>query len=461
MGAQDVSAELRGRVRGRVICPEDAGYDDARRVWNGMIDRRPLAIVRAATTEDVAPVILTARAAGLAIAIRGGGHNVAGNGTVDGGIVLDLGELDQVEVDVAAGTVRAGPGVTLGTLDRATQAHGLAVPVGVISGTGVAGLTLGGGVGWLTRPYGLTVDNLLAAEVVTASGELVHASTRENEDLLWGLSGGGGNFGVVTSFTFRAFPLGPSIFGGTFFYRRPRWAAALRAWAAWTAELPDAMTPIATILVPPADWELGEEPLLLLQFAWADADHAQGERVIAPLRAAATPDVELVEPTTWLAWQSAADALFPKGVRAYWKNAGLGGLADDAIDALVGIAETLDWPGTGIDLHHMGGAFARVPEMATPFPDRSAAYWLNIYGFWRDPADDPAHIAWIRALAAAMEPFSTGGRYVNFLASETAGDRTAQALAVYGPQKLARLVELKRRYDPDNVFRLNHNIPPG
>jgi FAD/FMN-containing dehydrogenase len=455
-------ARLRDEVGGRVVEPGDDGYDDARRVWNGMIDRRPAAVVRARDVGDVGPVIRAARELGLPLAIRGGGHNVAGHGTVDGGIVLDLGGLTAVSVDPGTRRVRVEAGATLGHLDRATEPHGLAVPAGVVSGTGVAGLTLGGGIGWLTRAYGLTVDNLLAADVVTASGELVHASASEHDDLFWALRGGGGNFGVVTSFVFRAVPLGPDVYAGTYIYRRDRWADALRAWDAWAADLPDPMTSIATFVVPPPEFELGDEPVMLIAWLWASPDRAEGQRVADRLREVAPPDEALVQPTRWTAWQSQADGLFPRGVRAYWKNTSFDRLDDAAIAVIVGRGLEQTWRGTAFDVHHLGGAFGRVPLADTPFPNRSARFWLNIYGFWAEPAMDVGRIAFVRGFAADMEPLSSTGRYVNFLgAEEDLSDPRAAALAVFGPETLRRLAEVKRRYDPDNVFRLNHNIPPA
>ena len=458
----DVVDRLRGEISGQVITPDDAAYDEARRVWNGMIDRRPLAVIRAASTDDVAPTIRAARDLGVALAIRGGGHNVAGNGTVDDGLVLDLGALNGVAVDPAARTVTIGPGATLADVDAATQPHGLAVPIGVVSGTGMAGLTLGGGIGWQTRAHGLTADNLIAAEVVTANGVAVRASDMDDADLLWGLRGGGGNFGVTTSFTYRAYPLGPDVFGGNFIYRPDHWRSALRAFDAWTRDLPDELTAITSTLTPPAAFELGDDPVMILGFVSTSPDRAAGEALIAPLRAAAPPDIEALDPVDWVSWQSQADLLFPKGVRAYWKNTSFDRLDDEVIDVIVrrGLEQT--WRGTSFDVHHMEGGFGRIPEDATPFPNRSARFWLNIYGFWDDPADDAARTAFVRGFAAEMAPFATGGTYVNFLGNEgLIGDAKAAALAVYGPAKLARLSALKVRLDPDNLFRLNHNIPPG
>jgi FAD/FMN-containing dehydrogenase len=451
---------LKTAIQGRLLVRGDAGYDDGRRVWNGMIDKHPELIVQAASTADVGPTIALARETGLPLAIRGGGHNVAGNGTVDGGIVLDLGGLDAVEVDPEARLVRTGPGATLADVDGATAPHDLAVPIGVVSGTGIAGLTLGGGVGWLTRRYGLTVDNLVSAEVVLATGEQVTASETDHPDLFWGLRGGGGNFGVVTSFTYRAYPLDQNVFAGTFIYEQPRWREALQAWIAWAADAPDDLTTIATFMVPPADWELGDQVKMFLGFAWAGADRTAGETAVERLRAATPPDVAVIEPTTWLAFQSAFDAAMPQGVRAYWRNASFERFDDTAIDALVEHCGRQAWFGTAADLHHMGGAFGRVADVATPFPNRSAGYWLNIYGFWADPADDPARIAWVKGFSDAMQPHAMAGQYVNFLGHDDV-DAKQKALAAYGPAKLERLRAVKRRYDPENLFRINHNIAPS
>jgi FAD/FMN-containing dehydrogenase len=453
--------DLSQRVTGRVIDGEAGDYDAARAVWNAMIDRRPAALVRAASTADVAPTIAFARRHGMPLAIRGGGHNVAGNGTVEGGLVLDLGDLTEVTVDPDARTVRVQAGATLQHIDTATQPHGLAVPIGVVSGTGVAGLTLGGGVGWLTRKHGLTADALIGAEVVTADGETLTVSESEHPDLLWALRGGGGNFGVVTSFTYRAYPLGPKVFCGNFVYGVPHWRRAWQALAAWTRDLPDEMTTITTTVTPPPLMEMGDQPLLLIGFAWASEDRAKGEALVQALREAAPPDAEEVGDVDWLEWQSAFDPLVPKGVRAYWRNASFDRLDDDVIDVLVRRGEEQTWVGTAFDVHHMGGAFGRVPVDATPFPNRSAQFWINMYGFWADPADDEARVAFVRGFSSDMDAFATGGHYVNFQGVERDGHRVLDPRATFGPAKYERLVEVKRRYDPDNVFRINLNIPPG
>ncbi len=447
-------------VTGRVITPTDTDYDEARRVWNGMIDKRPALIVRAAGSDDVAPTIAFARETGLPLAIRGGGHNVAGNGSVEGGIVLDMGGLTAVTVDPDARLVRVDAGATLGDIDRATAPHDLAVPIGVVSGTGIAGLTLGGGVGWLVRQHGLTIDNLVGADVILADGSLVHASADEHPDLFWGLRGGGGNFGVVTSFTFRAHPLSHAAFVGTLMYAKARWAEALPAYLEWTAGLPDQLSTMLTFLVPPAEWELGDEVLMVVGFAWAGADRQEGEALVAQLQAACSPDVAVLDPTTWIDFQSSVDSAMPKGSRAYWRNASFDRFDRPMIETVIEHCTAQTWVGTAVDIHHMGGAFGRVAEDATAYPSRAGEFLLNIYGFWTDPADDPARIAWVKGFSNAMRPYAIEGQYVNFLGHDEI-DAQRKALAAYGPAKLARLSQVKRRYDPENLFRINHNIPPA
>ena len=451
---------LRSAIQGEVILPGDPGYEDARHVWNGMIDRHPSVIVRAAGVDDVPPVIAFARESGLPLAIRGGGHNVAGNGTVDDGIVLDLGGLDTVDVEPEARLVHVGAGAKLADIDRATEPFGLAVPIGVVSGTGIAGLTLGGGVGWLVRPHGLTIDNLVGADVVLASGDRVRASADENAELFWGLRGGGGNFGVVTAFTFRAHPLDPDVVAGNLIYELPRWSEALRAFKAWSRELPDEMTSLITFAVPAAEWDLGDRVLMFLGFAWAGADRGEGEALIAKFQAACPADVPVLDPTRWITFQSAFDSILPKGVRAYWRNASFDRLDDAMIETIVEHCGAQTWFGTAADLHHMGGAYGRVGEDETAFPNRSAEFWLNVYGYWPNAADDPGMVAWIKGFSDAMQPYAMPGQYVNFLGLDDADPRR-KAIAAYGPAKLERLTALKRRYDPENLFRINHNISPA
>jgi FAD/FMN-containing dehydrogenase len=459
--SNDTFDALRGRLSGSLATPGDAGYDEARAVWNAMIDRRPAAVVQAANVDDVVAAVGLARDHRLELAVRGGGHNVAGNGTVDDGLVLDLGAMRAVSVDPATNQVTVQGGATLADVDAATEPHGLAVPIGVISGTGIGGLTLGGGVGWLTRPYGLAADNLVSVELVAADGQVISASAEDHADLFWALHGGGGNFGVVTSFTFQAHPHGPQVLAGNLIYHPDNWARTWRALEVWTRDLPDAMTTITTTLTPPPVLELGDDPVLLVAFAWASPDRAQGQALADSLRAASAPDVEDVGDFRWVEWQSAVDVLFPKGVRAYWRNTSFDRLDDEVIDVLVRRGLEQRWLGTAFDVHHMGGAFGRVPEDATPFPHRDARYWINIYGFWADAVDDDERVAFVRGTSADMAPFSTGGEYVNFQGREQTGHRALDPREVFGPAKLERLMTVKRRYDPANLFHMNHNIAPG
>lgn len=458
---QDELDRLRRRVDGAVIAPGDPAYDEARAVWNAMIDRRPSAVVRAADVDDVVSTIGAARDHRLHLALRGGGHNVAGNGTVDDGIVLDLGDLNGVAVDPDAATVRVGGGATLSDVDAATEPYGLAVPLGVVSATGVGGLTLGGGVGWLTRPYGLSADNLLSVEIVTADGERLTAGPDQHADLFWALREGGGNFGVVTAFTFRVHRHGPQVFSGNLVYGQDRWPEAWAALERWTRDLPDEITMITTTLTPPADMQMGDDPLLVVGFVWASPDRSAGEAVIERLREAAPPDVEQVGDNRWVDWQSVLDELIPEGVRAYWRNAPFDRLDAEVIDVLTRHGREQTWVGTAFDVHHLGGAFGRVPENATAFPNRSARFWINIYGFWDDAAVDEDRVAFVRGMSGDMDRFATGGQYLNFQGHEAAGHRAVDPRIAFGPATYDRLVEVKRRYDPGNLFHVNHNIPPG
>lgn len=454
-------SQFEDHFSGPIIGRDDPGYEDARRVWNGMVDRHPELIVQAASPDDVAIAVRFARDNDLVLAVRGGGHNIAGHGTVDDGLVLDLGRLREIRVDERSRTVTVGAGATLGDIDRATATHGMAVPIGVISGTGIGGLTLGGGVGWLTRAYGLTIDNLRSAHVVTANGKHVFASQAENPDLFWGLRGGGGNFGVVTSFDFQGHPMPAEVLAGNLIYEPQHWRSALTAYAEWTSDLPDEITSILTFLTPPADWDLGDEPRLIIGFAWATGDTRQARDVIGRLRAAAPPDAELTEPVAWPAWQSSVDASFPRGSRGYWKNVSFDTLDEDVVDVLVTRAREQTWVGTAFDIHHLGGTFGRMPEDSTAFPTRSAQFWLNIYGFWTDAHLDPPYRDFVRAVAADMEPFAAGGQYVNFQAEERDADPAQLARDTYGPGKLRRLSEIKAKWDPTNLFRLNRNVQSG
>lgn len=450
--------ELAASIRGSVITAADPDYDEARSVWNAMIDRHPEVIIRAHDLTDIPVALKFASGRGLPLAIRGGGHNVAGYGTVDNGIVLDLRACNTLTVDPVRQLVTAGPGALLGEIDRASCAHDLAVPLGVVSQTGVAGLSLGGGFGWLTRAHGLTADNLLAADLLTPEGEAVHADQITNPELLWGLRGGGGNFGVVTSFTFRAHSIPRTVFAGNLIYRAEHWRQALRSLRDWSIALPDAMTVIATVLVPPVAWELGIEPTLFVGFVWAHPDHEAGAAAIDRFTTLAPPDAQDISPVTWPEWQSSLDEIFPKGVRAYWKNTSFAALDDEVIEVLITHGSRMTQPGTAFDIHLMGGAMGRVSSSSSAFPDRSSEFWINIYGFWNDSTADAPNIEFIRGLYRSMHPLSSGGEYINFSSVDEQAPRGFDALGVYGPDKLARLVALKRCYDPHNRLHLNHNI---
>jgi FAD/FMN-containing dehydrogenase len=424
-----------------------------------MHDLRPRVIALAGSVDDIGPVLEAARTTGLKLAVRGGGHNVAGHGSVEGGLVLDLSRLRRVTVDPEARLVHVEPGATLADVDRATTEHGLAVPLGVISATGVAGLTLGGGVGWLTRSNGLTLDNLHSASVVTAAGDRLQASAEENPDLFWGLRGGGGNIGVVSAFTFRARPLPHPVLGGNLSYSPDNWKAALTAYEQWTRNLPDEMNPILSILVMPSEMGMGNDPWLMIGTAWAEADHQPGLDLVDQLRKLAPPDQEEVGPVSWIEWQTAMDSLFPTGSRGYWKNVSFSRLDEDVIDVVTGFASKVRWQGTGIDIHLMGGAFGRVPDESTAYPSRSSRFLMNVYGFWSAADDDERLTQFARDAHARMQPFAEQGEYLNFLGGETRQDPHA-ARQTYGQAKYARLLDLKERYDPDNLFSRNHNIQP-
>jgi FAD/FMN-containing dehydrogenase len=444
---------------GEAILPGDADYDRARRVWNGMIDRRPAVIARCADVRQVADVLALARRSGLPLAVRGGGHNVAGYGTCDGGVVLDLSPMRRVEVDPSARTATVQGGATWADVDEATQRHGLATPGGEVSATGVAGLTLSGGYGMLRRQLGLTCDNLLAVEVVTADGRVVRADENEHSDLLWACRGGGGNFGVVTRFTFRLHPVGPKVFRLTVAYPAEEAPTVLRAWRAFTDDAPDEATTAAfTWRVPEAPdvpAELHGRRIVVVEGMYAGSAD-DGERCLAPLRTLAEPLFDLSGPVDYLEAQHANDDLAPDGGRYYWKSLQLDALGDEAIDAVIAGAARGPAGASLVVLRHLGGAIARVPESATAYGRRSAAYNLSIDAIWTDPSEDDDHLAWVRGFWAAMRPHASGV-YLNFAGFGEEG--TALVRSGHGAN-LERLRRVKRRYDPHNLFRLNPNVRP-
>jgi FAD/FMN-containing dehydrogenase len=446
-------------LHGHLIRPTDGAYDEARRVWNGLIDRRPALIAQCADEQDVVQAVNFARTHDLLVAVRGGGHNVVGFGTCDGGLVIDLSPMHAVSVDPAAREARAQGGARWGEFDAASQAHALATTGGLVSTTGVAGLTLGGGIGWLMRRHGLTVDNLLAVEMVTADGRQLRASPRENAELFWAVRGGGGNFGIVTSFTFRLHPVGPMIYGGVVLYPIARARDLLRLYGEWVGGLPDELTTMIVFLTaPPAPFVPG--PLQGTPMVAVALCHSgpidQGEALVKPLRQFA-PAVDAVGPMPYLALQGMFDAGAPKGMLAYWKTEYLTGLDERTIDILVGQAKRMGRPFTQLHVHHLGGAVSRMPPGGTALGYRDAPFLINAVGGWMDPAETEAEIGWVRESAQVVRPFATGPQYLNFLGDEGA----ARIRAAYGEENYLRLARVKRTYDPKNLFHLNQNILPS
>jgi FAD/FMN-containing dehydrogenase len=432
---------------GELFRPGDGGFDDARRVWNGMIDRTPALIARCAGVADVVAAVNFAREQQLLVAVRGGGHNVSGNAVCDRGLVIDLSRMRGIRVDPARRTARVEGGATWGDLDREAQAFGLATTGGIISTTGVGGLTLGGGVGWLVRKHGLACDNLLSVDVVTADGRLVTASDAEHADLFWGIRGGGGNFGVVTSLEFRLHPVGP-VLGGMVLHPREAAPAVLRFYREFTQRAPEELTTYCGLLTAPDG-----VPVVALIACYSGSPE-EGERVLRPLREFGSPVADLIGPMPYRQMQGLLDAGFPKGLRNYWKGNFLRELPDEAIDRIVARAAEMASPLSAVVLEYYGGAASRVDEGATAFPHRRAMYDLVIIAQWADPAEDERHAAWARETAAALEPYASGV-YVNLLGTE--GDERVRA--AYGAN-YERLATLKARYDPANLFRMNQNIRP-
>lgn len=449
---------LSGAFAGELIGPEDGRYEGARRVWNGMVDRRPAMIARCAGEDDVVATLAFAREHALPIAVRGGGHNVAGNAVCDGGVVIDLSGLKEIAVDAHRRTARVQPGALLGELDRATQAFGLATPTGNVSMTG-AGLTLGGGLGWIARKHGPACDNLLSAEVVRADGERVTASAEENPDLLWGLRGGGGNFGVVTSFEYRLHAVGPQVIAGGVLHAFSDAPEVFRFFADFVATAPDELSVVASTFraapgmpIPP---EMHGELVTILAVCWV-GDLAAGERALQPLRSFGRPLADLVRPMPYAALQSGSDAGYPNGQQNYWKSHYVDEITDGAIATLMEHARRMTSPRSSFYFQHLGGAISRPGIDTAAFGHRDAVFDFAILTVWKDPAEDAEHRTWARNFAAAMQPHATGV-YVNNLGVEGA-DRVR---AAYAPATYERLVALKDVYDPDNVFRLNQNVTPS
>jgi FAD/FMN-containing dehydrogenase len=459
MATRSISG-LADSFSGELLAPGDAGYDEARQVWNGAIDRRPGLIARCAGVADVVAALRHAREHELLVAVRGGGHGVAGLAVCDDGIVIDLSPMRGIAVDSAARTARAQAGVLWGELDADTQADGLATVGGIVTHTGIAGLTLGGGIGWLMRRYGATVDNLLSAEVVTADGAVLRASADEHPELFWGLRGGGGNFGIVTSFEYRLHPVGPTVLAGPILYALEDGPEVLRFYRDYIAEAPDELTTIVMLRQAPAlpfvPAELHGRPVVMVVACYAGPVE-RGEEVLAPVRRFGRPLVDAIAPRPYVELQAMFNPGVPHGWHYYWKSWELPPLQDAAIDTLVEQAHRITSPRSYVIVFQLGGALARVGEHDTAFGQRDAAHDVNINAVWLpdDPARDE-HVRWARECYAALEPFATGRTYVNFLADE--GQQRVRA--AYGEERYGRLVALKRAHDPENVFRLNQNIDP-
>ena len=442
--------ELRDQFGGVLITTSDTEYDEARRVWNGMIDLNPALIARCTSTEDVVAALRYGRDNDLEIAVRGGGHNVSGNGTCQDGIVIDLGPMNQVRVDTATQIAEAGGGTTWAEYDAATQEHGLASPGGAISTTGVAGLTLGGGFGWLTREYGLACDNLISAEVVTANGDVVTASAAENPDLYWGLRGGGGNFGIVTSLRFRLHPV-TELYAGLILFPRDRAVEFMRRYTDYTRTAPEQASSMAAFLHTPDG-----VPVVGAFFVY-HGETAEGERLLEPIRALGSPAMDDVAQKPYTVAQQAFDPGFPKGLRNYWKSSFLSGLSDDCIAVLIEQANRSPSVLSILAVEHMmGGAAGLVGVEETAFGARTSEYNCLVLGMGADEDEDEPIREWARQTWAAIQPFSTGAAYVNYM-SDDEDDRIAEA---YQTASFDRLIELKNRYDPDNVFHRNQNIAP-
>jgi FAD/FMN-containing dehydrogenase len=451
--------ELKAGFKGEVLAPGHAEYDNARSIWNAMIDKRPGVIARCADPSDVVRGVNFARDHALPLAIRAGGHNIAGSALVDDGLVIDLSRMKAARVDAGARRVVIEAGALLADLDAATQAHGLATPLGINSTTGVAGLTLGGGFGWLSRKHGLTIDNLESAEVVTAKGETVRASAKENPDLFWALRGGGGNFGVVTRFEFRLHPVGPEVLSGLIVYPIAEAKSVLRQYREFAAQAPDDLTVWAVLRkAPPLPFlppEVHGQPVIVLAALYA-GDPKKGEPLVAPLRTFGKSVGEHVGVGPFTGWQQAFDPLLTAGARNYWKSHNFTTLADGLFDATLHAVDTLPSPHCEIFIGALGGATMRPAVDSAAYSQRDARFVMNVHGRWETAAEDARGIGWARDFFKAAAPFATGGVYVNFMTADE-GDRVR---AAYGAN-YARLAKVKRQYDPGNLFSVNQNIKPA
>jgi FAD/FMN-containing dehydrogenase len=440
---------LATQLRGRVILPDEADYDAARRVWNGMIDKHPGVIARCMSASDVAAAIQFAASRDTLLSVRGGGHNIAGNAVCDGGLVIDLSPMKDIHIDRERQVAQVGGGVVWGELDAATQQYGLATTGGLIPSTGIAGFTLGGGLGYLMRSYGLACDNLTAVEMVNAAGERLVASASSHEDLFWAVRGGGGNFGVVTSFGFRLHEVGPILLAGSVAFPVSQAGEVLRFYRDWAKDMPDNLIAYAGLSTgPDGIRRVGVRAVY-------NGPLEDGERLVEPLRRFGTPDVNDIRPRTYVEIQRLVEPMFPSGRLNYWKANFLDELSDDLIEDVVDAFASVPSPYSAIAFEQMGGAVARVRPDETAFSHRHAAYSMLFLGGWDDPQATSPNIAWVRDLWERTRPLASAGVYVNYLGTE--GDERVHD--AYGPN-YARLVSVKQQYDPQNFFRLNQNIPP-
>ena len=456
---QRAIGELAAAFRGELVLPGDPSYEQHRRVWNGSIDRYPALIARCAGVADVIAAVKLARRTGLAVAVRGGGHSFAGLSVCDDGLVIDLSLMKGIRVDPEARTARAQAGVLLGELDRETQAFGLAVPSGIVTHTGMSGLTLGGGIGWLMRKHGLTIDQLLSVDLVTADGELVTASPLQNPELFWGVRGAGANFGIITEFEFRLHPVGPTVLAGPVFWPMEQAPEVLRFYRDWITDVPEELTTVVVHRkappLPAVPAELHGRLVVMVICCYAGAVE-EGEKVVRPLKAFGSPVLDLCAPKPFLAHQSMFDAGFPQGWWYYFRSCDVAALTDQVIDIAVEHALRIASPRTAFPIFHLGGAVARVGQDETAFNGRAAGHTININGTTDSAAGFDEERAWVHGFWSALEPHHTSA-YVNFLMEE-GEERIRQA---YGAARYDRLKALKRHYDPDNFFRRNQNVPPA
>jgi FAD/FMN-containing dehydrogenase len=449
--------ELKARVRGPLLRPGEPGYDEARSVWNAMIDRRPALIVRCLGAADVVACVAVAREHGIQLSIKGGGHNIAGLAVCDGGLMLDMSLMRGVWVDPGQRVARAQAGCLLGDVDRETQLHGLAAVLGFVSNTGCAGLTLGGGFGYLTRRFGWTSDNVVSIDLVTADSRMRRASEQENPDLFWGLRGGGGNFGVATSFEYTLHPIGPDVIAGAIAWRGEDAEKVLEMYRSLTGQAPRELTCVAGLrLAPPAPWlakEVHGKPIVAL-FVCYSGSLADAEKVVAPIKAFGKPVGDVVQKRSYVSQQALLDATQPKGRRYYWKSEYLSSLDPEFLRQAVEHARRIASPHSGILIFPLDGALERFPNDHSAVGNRNATAVVNIASAWEHATDDGENIEWARTAWADMRRFSTGGTYVNFLTEDEGDERTR---AAYG-SNYARLVEIKSRWDPSNLFRANKNV---